>query len=125
MRFLIHLVAESEAGQRLQEIACLERNEPRLENIGLSLREAKQLLAAIQAKVVARRVTDYLETQRPCPRCGQVRGLNGSHPVRFRTLFGDLELRSPRWNHCGQFYRGLPAPMGRLAASRTSADGRH
>jgi hypothetical protein len=47
MRFLIHLVAESEAGQRLQEIARLERNEPRLENIGLSLREAKQLLIAI------------------------------------------------------------------------------
>ena len=53
MRFLIHLVAESEAGQRVQEIACLERNEPRLENIGLSLREAKQLLAAIQTMIVA------------------------------------------------------------------------
>lgn len=101
MRFLIHLVAESEAGQRVQEIARLERKEPRLENIGLSLREAKQLLAAIQTTIVERQVTDYLETQRACPRCGQIRGLNGSHPVRFQTLFGNLELRSPRWNHCG------------------------
>ena len=56
MRFLIHLVAESEAGQRVQEIACLERNEPRLENIGLSLREAKQLLAAIQTMIVEQQV---------------------------------------------------------------------
>ena len=71
MRFLIHLGAESEAGQRVQEIACLERNEPRLENIGLSLWEAKQLLAAIQTKIVEQQVADYLETQRPCPRCGR------------------------------------------------------
>jgi hypothetical protein len=63
--------------------------------------EAKQLLAAIQTKIVERQVADYLETQRPCPRCGRIRGLNGSHPVKFQTLFGNLELRSPRWNHCG------------------------
>ena len=95
MRFLIHLAAESEAGQRLQEITCLERNEPCLENIGLSLREAKQLLAAIQTKIVEQQVADYLETQRPCPRCGRIRGLNGSHEVTFQMLFGNLELRSP------------------------------
>jgi hypothetical protein len=58
MRFLIHLVAESEAGQRVQEVACLERNEPRLENIGLSFREAKQLLTAIQTRVVETQVLD-------------------------------------------------------------------
>jgi hypothetical protein len=38
--------------------------------------------------------------QRPCLR-SKIRGLNGSHPVKFQTLFGNLELRSPRWNHCG------------------------
>jgi len=101
MRFLIHLVAESEAGQRVQEIACLERNEPRLENIGLSLREAKQLLAAIQTMIVEQQVADYLEAQRPCPHCGRIRGLKSSHTVTFQTLFGNLELCSPRWNHCG------------------------
>jgi hypothetical protein len=42
MKFLIHLVAESEAGQHVQEIACLERKERRLEDIGLTLREAKK-----------------------------------------------------------------------------------
>ncbi len=45
MKFLIHLVTESEVGQQVQEIACLERNQPHLENIGLSLWEAKQLLS--------------------------------------------------------------------------------
>jgi hypothetical protein len=124
MRFLIHLVAEPEAGQRVQEIACLERNEPRLENIGLSLQEAKQLLAAIQTRVVEQQVADYLETQRPCPRCGRARGLNGSHPVTFQTLFGNLELRSPRWNHCG--CRPNPAktfsPLGELLDEHVSPE---
>ena len=48
MKFLIHLIAESEVGQHVQEIACLERKERRLEDVGLTLREAKKLLGAIQ-----------------------------------------------------------------------------
>jgi hypothetical protein len=28
-------------------------------------------------------------------------GVKGSHTVMFQTLFGNLELCSPRWNHCG------------------------
>ena len=44
MKFFIHLVAESEAGQHVQEIACLERKEHRLEEVGLTLREAKNCL---------------------------------------------------------------------------------
>jgi hypothetical protein len=51
MKFFIHLVAESEAGQHVQEIAYLERKEDRLEEVGLTLREAKKLLGAIQQKM--------------------------------------------------------------------------
>ena len=101
MKFFIHLVAESEAGQHVQEIACLERKEHRLEEVGLTLREAKKLLGAIQQRMVEQQVEEYLETQRSCPHCGRARGLKGSHTVTFQTLFGNLELRSPRWNHCG------------------------
>jgi hypothetical protein len=101
MKFLIHLVAESEAGQHVQEIACLERKEHRLEDIGLTLREAKKLLGAIQQRMVEQQVEEYLETQRGCPHCGRARGRKGSHTVTFQTLFGNLELCSPRWNHCG------------------------
>ena len=35
MKFLIHLIAESKAGQRVQEIACLERKEHRLEDVSV------------------------------------------------------------------------------------------
>ena len=73
MRFLIHLVTESEAGQRVQEIACLERKEPRLENVGLSLRQrAKQLVGRHPGhRSSSGKMADYLEIRRPCPRCGE------------------------------------------------------
>jgi hypothetical protein len=58
MKFLIHLVAEFEAGQHVQEIACLERKEHRLEDIGLTLREAKNLLGAIQQRMVEQQVEE-------------------------------------------------------------------
>src|SRR6476659_5779685 len=70
MKFLINLVTESEVGQHVQEIACLERKEHRLEEVGLALREAKKLLGAIQRTMVEQQVEEYLETQRSCPHCG-------------------------------------------------------
>jgi len=98
MKFLIQLVTESEVGQHVQEIACLERKEHRLEEVGLALREAKKLLGAIQQTMVEQQVEEYLETQRSCPHCGKIRAQNGSHTLTFQTLFGNLKLRSPRWN---------------------------
>jgi hypothetical protein len=83
MKFFIHLVAESEAGQHVQEVACLERKEHRLEEVGLTLREAKKLLGAIQRRMVEQQVEEYLETQRSCPRCG--RG-----PRAERQPYGDV-----------------------------------
>ena len=56
MKFLIHLIAESEVGQHVQEIACLQRKEHRLEDVGMTLREAKKLLGAIQQRMVAQRL---------------------------------------------------------------------
>src|SRR6476646_1064376 len=98
MKFLIQLVTESEVGQHVQEIACLERKEHRLEEVGLALREAKKLLGAIQQTMVEQQVEEYLETQRSCPHCGKIREQNGSHTLTFQTLFGNLKLRSLRWN---------------------------
>jgi hypothetical protein len=51
--------------------------------------------------MVEQQVEEYLQTRRGCPYCGRVRGLKGSHTVTFHTLFGNLEVRSPRWNDCG------------------------
>jgi hypothetical protein len=104
MTFRIQIVVETEAGpqgQEIVEIACLTRNDRKLAEVGLTLAEGKEVLAAIQKIVVQQQVEEYLEAQRPCPHCSEVRGVKSSHRLTFQTLFGNVEIRSPRWSHCG------------------------
>ena len=100
MRARIQITIETEVGQHVEEIACWERQEHRLEDIGLTLAESKSVLAAIQKILVERQVTEYLEARRCCPHCGQSRGKKGSHTVTLQTLFGNFKIDSPRWSHC-------------------------
>jgi uncharacterized protein with PIN domain len=99
MKFLIHLVTESEVGQQVQEIACLERKEHRLEEVGMALREAKKLLGAIQQRMVEQQVEEYLETQYSCPHCGKTRGQKGSHTLTFQTLFSCVRQVQQKGDH--------------------------
>ena len=39
----------------------------------------------------------------------------GYHSIRFRTAFGDLALRSPRWIHCACNVRASPVSFSSLA----------
>lgn len=100
MKARIQITVETESGQYSQELACWERREHRLEDIGLTLSESKRLLAAIQKILVEQQVDEYLEARRKCPTCGEARGRKGSHTVSLQTLFGNVKIDSPRWNHC-------------------------
>jgi hypothetical protein len=74
MKAAIQITLETEVGQQVQEIASWERNEHRLEDIGLTLAESKSLLAAVQKILVEQQVAEYLEARRSCPHCGKPRG---------------------------------------------------
>ena len=57
MRYKIQMLMETETGESLQEIACLEREMPEIpgiESVGLTLAEAKALLLGIQQALVGR-----------------------------------------------------------------------
>jgi len=100
MKAVIEIRIETEGGPHIQEIARLERDEPRLADIGLSLEESKSLLAAVQKIVVERQTAEYLEGRRKCPHCGRGRAQKGTHTVNLQTLFGNLAIDSPRWTQC-------------------------
>jgi hypothetical protein len=100
MKAIIQVVIETEAGPQMQEVACLERKEHCLENIGLTLAESKSLLLAAQKILIDQQIAEYLEARRHCPHCGEIRHQKGSHTVSLQTLFGNLKINSPRWNHC-------------------------
>ena len=84
---------------------------------GLSLAESKQLLAQLQHEVVVRQFEATTQQRRHCEHCGTKRAIKDFHGARFRSLFGDVDLRVPRLRKC-QCAVGEPAPASVKPASR-------
>jgi hypothetical protein len=77
-------------------IACFDKGDDQLEEIGLSLDQAKTMLAGAQTSLVA--AASFLARHRCCERCG--RPLQSSCRLLFRTAFGTIPLVSPRLHRC-------------------------
>jgi hypothetical protein len=99
--FRLQLIAVGDSGQeQVQEIARFEREGVQLETLGLTLAEGKLILKNVQENVIQKQVHESLKRQRCCPDCGKLRQCKGHHDVTFRTLFGNVALKSPRLHHC-------------------------
>src|SRR3954454_16462004 len=92
----VKLVAELEPGVATEtEVARFERDEVvGLADLGLRLEEAKRLTAAIQAQIVPAQVTTIGERCRWCAACEQMLASKGCYRATFRSLFGDVPVRS-------------------------------
>ena len=71
-----------------------------LAEMGLSLAESKQLLAQLQQELVVRQFEATTQQRRHCGECGTKRAIKDYHGARFRSLFGDIQLRVPRLRKC-------------------------
>ena len=71
MKCKVQVVIETEAGDEIQQVACLERDTARLEEIGLTLAEAKSLLAGIQKLLVKEQLERHIQAHAICPRCAR------------------------------------------------------
>ena len=82
MKVIVQVTIESEAGQGpvVERITCLERSELDPGTLGLTLEEAKNLLASVQQVLVTQQVADYVE-QRMCAECGKQRSSKGEHSL--------------------------------------------
>jgi hypothetical protein len=100
MKCKVQVVIETETGDQVQQVAYLERDIARLEEIGLTLAEAKSLLAGVQKVLVEEQLERCMEDHRSCPDCGKALPHKGEHQVTFYTLFGNLEVQSPRLFRC-------------------------
>src|ERR1019366_8751123 len=98
MKFTIQVLIESPDALPLSvPIQTLERSCERVEDVGLRLEEAKAVLHGLQEQLVGQQLAGYLDAHRPCPGCHRLRVIQGYHPLRFRSAFGDIVLRGPRW----------------------------
>jgi hypothetical protein len=126
MKIKIQITVESDEGQPevVQEVAHLDRGSLRPETLGLTLAEARSILAGIEQTVVEQQAAEFIAQQRMCSRCGHERSCKGRHQIVFRTPFGKLRLESPRLYHCQcqSDERKSFSPLADLLQERTSPE---
>jgi len=108
-------------------------------NLGLTLAEAKRLLAGVQREIVAAQARDHAVRRPDCSRCGDVCCVKDYRDHAVATLFGQVTLRLPRFRcaACGGVEAGvgwpphcrstleldrLQAHLSALTTYRTAAD---
>src|SRR5919201_6860020 len=102
MRVKLQLVMCSDDGQEetVTDVVTLQKDSQRIEHLGLTLREAKQLLTTIQKRLLHHQVEAFPNGCSTCPDCGTPLKAKGFHSRSFRTVFGTFKLPSPRLFHC-------------------------
>jgi hypothetical protein len=126
MKITIQITVESNDGQLnvAQEVAHLDRGTLRPETLGLTLAEARSILAGIEQTVVEQQAAEFMAQQRACSHCGHERPCKGRHHIVFRTPFGKLRLESPRLYHCQceSDDRTSFSPLAELLQERSSPE---
>jgi hypothetical protein len=97
VRIMLQIIEEDGTVGDLEEVAALTKITERAEDLGLSLAESKALLAAAQQRIVEAQINGWLERYRHCAISDRKLRCKGSYPLTFRTLFGDVQLKSPRY----------------------------
>ena len=102
MKITVQITVQSEAAESevVREVACLERGPLQPETLGLSLAEARAILAGLEQTLVEQQSAEFIAQQGRCPRCGRERACKGHHQIVFRTPFGKLKLDSPQLYGC-------------------------
>lgn len=103
MKFKVRILVENDDGDEvlLTENIEFERKNSSLENLGLSLAESKKLLCKTQQAMVKEQAGEFLKESESCLHCQRKRLSKGKHRIVYRTLFGKMELDSPRLFYCG------------------------
>ena len=99
-----------------EEVLELDKPHDALEQIGLSLNEAKDLLGQLQERIVAAQAAAFVEDNRCCPHCSSRLWSKGQTSFLFRTPFGDVPVASPRLKRCscGAAGTGTFSPLSDL-----------
>jgi len=81
-------------------------------NLGLTLAEAKRLLARVQREIVAAQARSHAVRRPECPRCGGVCRVKDDRGHAVSTLFGQVTVRLPRLRcaACGGIEAGVSWP---------------
>src|SRR3712207_3880785 len=119
MRWTVRLEARTDQGEvETTELVTFSRPATvnTLAEIGLTLAEAKALLAELQGSMLCGQVAGYAAHYRICPACGVLQPLKDRRTRRLQTLFGTVEVEAPAADPVrhgrggGAAVPGLPLP---------------
>ena len=101
MRFEITLRVTTPDGEMQErEVIVLDKGHDRHEATGLSIEEGKALLKSLQHKVIEAQAEAFCASKSVCPDCRRRLRRKGTHSTRYRTVFGDIPVTSPRYYQC-------------------------
>lgn len=123
MRVEVQLRVVSDDGEILcedAEVLALDKRHDRLEAIGLSLDEGKELLAHTQQRLIAAQAAAFVTERRCCVHCARPLRSKGRTSLTFRTPFGNVPLDSPRLHRCRCTDAAGPQTFSPLPALFTS-----
>ena len=102
MRLKLQLVMCNDQGKEetVTDILTLNKHHQRIEHLGLTLAESKQLLSTLQRHLLQQQINTFLDTSSTCRDCGTPLKLKARTSRSFRTLFGTFQFDSPRLEHC-------------------------
>jgi len=105
MKFRLQLVRDAEDGTvpDIADILMIDRDDCHLGNLGLKLEDAKRFLANLQDVLVRAQLDEYTSKVKPCAKCRRNRHCKDYGNITFRSLFGNVIVRSPRLVHCSCF----------------------
>ena len=113
---LVLRLVETRADGGTRSIDVLELSRPGnlrdIADLGLTLPEAKQILARVQQAVVAAQARDHAAMRPECPSCGGRCRVKDWRPHQIATLFGTVTVRLPRFRcpGCGRGETGVSWP---------------
>ena len=99
MEWTLRLVgAEIDGQSRSFDVMAITRPDGlgEIANLGLTLAEAKRLLAQVQQQVVAAQARHHAMFRPDCQSCGRRYHAKGWRPHRIATLFGEVRVKLPR-----------------------------
>src|SRR6266436_5515440 len=99
MRLIIEARLEgAQTGATIVDV--VERQDRSVADLGLTLAEGRALLAKVQSILVSQQAAGWMASQVACCRCGSVLAHKDSRSIVMRTVFGKVEVPSPRLWAC-------------------------
>ena len=101
MKFEIKVQVTAPDGDEQEYLLTLfEKGLDYANDIGLSIAESKDVLLKLQQQIVTAQTQAFCREKSYCSCCNKKLRSKGQKTIRYRTLFGDINLSSPRFYHC-------------------------